>query len=458
MYLDEGNYVSWAKLFVDSPGFAYVSMQDGKTPLFMWLIAWVKPWFGSYLLTGRLISVASGTISLFVWAIILQKTFAKNTGWQFLILGLITPYFVLIDRLAFVDSLMAMFASISMLGFVIGKKHWWGAILAGLGLGFGFYAKSAMKLVLIVQSAIATSWKSFIVVLIALLMFKELQGYMRIGAQRFWGMIAAKETQLVFSPRQVFQQLFILRDFKYHKQSFQFFGQYLLTYLGPMIFLIIIGTTWDLKKSWWLGFYAVAICGAVWLVSKLTASRYYYPGIYPLVALGALGARRLWSINRLLVLFIWTLLFYQSAILIFNPSEGLYASDDKANLVTSDANAYGLHSVINQIKNKYPISDVVVGVSGLWGVTDGIMAEMQSYNIKTVRVDQWLDSSRWGALFDRPEKYKYWYILGDAGGSVEELQAKIIFRNTWELPRPHAGIKAYLFELFEMQFYHPGKQ
>ena len=163
MYLDEGNYIAWASLFHQSPGFAYVSMQDGKTPLFMWLITWIEPWFGSYLLTGRLISVVAGIISIIVWSVILKKMFDKKTAIAFILLSLVTPYFVLIDRLAFVDGLMAMFASISMLGLVVGRQHWWGGLLAGLGLGFGFYTKSAMKLVLIVQSGIAASWKSFIV-------------------------------------------------------------------------------------------------------------------------------------------------------------------------------------------------------------------------------------------------------------------------------------------------------
>src|SRR5690606_16845113 len=99
-----------------------VSMQDGKTPLFIWLTTIINPLFNNFLFSGRLVSVAASLVSLICWLIIGYKILGKKALPFIIIIFLAAPFNVLISRLAFVDSLLIATGSLSILFLYFSKE------------------------------------------------------------------------------------------------------------------------------------------------------------------------------------------------------------------------------------------------------------------------------------------------------------------------------------------------
>src|SRR5579872_353447 len=64
IFADEAIYIRWAQIAKAVPSLRFVSLQDGKTPLFMWAMAPFLAIFADPLLAGRLLSVVSGFFTL----------------------------------------------------------------------------------------------------------------------------------------------------------------------------------------------------------------------------------------------------------------------------------------------------------------------------------------------------------------------------------------------------------
>lgn len=425
LYLDEGLYIFWAKLFKTSSSFAYVSMQDGKTPLYIWSIAWLSDFFNNFLFTGRIISVVAGLVSLVSWTILVSKIYDQKIGYWFAALMVIVPYGFLIERMAFVDSLLTAFGSLSILSFYFAfdylkqKKSILKAVLfivlSGMLLGVAYLTKTTAKAFLITQLLIGAYWlfglikakeyKKVIIWTLALgivfFVYLEIVGYLRIGAHRFWGEIAIKEKLLTFTSEDVFNRLIHIYDSNVHGIYLRhgwLLLQYLGIYFGGIIVLFIVGLWTMIKhrqKQLWVLAYALLLIVAVLLFGKVTASRYFYIAVPALVAISAVGVTKLWGSKKIfvkgLVIVIFAVAVLQDILLVFNPLSALYVHDDKSYFVTSNLSALGLEESVELIRPN--TIDSIVGITGVWGVLEGSQTVFGDAGIETVNIDRWLERS-----------------------------------------------------------------
>ena len=229
LYLDEGIYLSWAKLFAGSNNFAYISLQDGKTPLFVWLITYFNQYFHDYLLTARVISVAAGGLTLLCWMLLVNWIENIKMALLFWLVVLVTPFDVLITRLGLMDSLMTAYVSLSVLSLSLvkqqleQKKSWLAVVfglLGGMSLGLAYLTKTSAKVFLPVFLIIVLIWigrwlrKSLTQVcwlitsmVVGLIAYYQVIDLIRTGGYRFWAMIQMKEILLTFTPNQVLDRL-----------------------------------------------------------------------------------------------------------------------------------------------------------------------------------------------------------------------------------------------------------
>lgn len=281
LYLDEGIYISWASLVSESPGFAYISLQDGKTPLFIWLISLLNN--NNSLFVARIISVFSGLITILCW-ILIMRLYKADQSLQVLtwLIFLTAPFLVFMQRMGFSDSLLTALASVSLLTLIFAKvninKHIAFSFLlffvSGLFLGMAFLTKTSAKIFLIAEIIIAFSWtvsllrikkiKSALFFVIATALFylpyHELTTYLRIGSHRFWGSIATKENELTFSVKEIFMNFTSTHNFIAYSQNFPLFIQYFAIYFGPFLFFSLIGIVIIIRKQrdlLWLPFYSI---------------------------------------------------------------------------------------------------------------------------------------------------------------------------------------------------------
>src|SRR3990167_6425859 len=64
IFTDEAIYIRWGQIALQDPVHRFISLEDGKQPLFIWLMLPALKWIADPLVAGRLVSVAAGFISL----------------------------------------------------------------------------------------------------------------------------------------------------------------------------------------------------------------------------------------------------------------------------------------------------------------------------------------------------------------------------------------------------------
>ncbi|HUV47160.1 MAG TPA: glycosyltransferase family 39 protein [Candidatus Bathyarchaeia archaeon] len=110
VFADEAIYIRWAQIMWHDASNRFIPLSDGKPPLFMWLmIPFLKVIFDP-LIAGRLLSVASGFLTLVGSFLLAKKLFNAKTAFLASILIIVSPFLLFYDRVALVDSLLTALA------------------------------------------------------------------------------------------------------------------------------------------------------------------------------------------------------------------------------------------------------------------------------------------------------------------------------------------------------------
>jgi len=500
LYLDEGIYMSWAESMTRSRDNAYISLSDGKTPLFYWTISWLDHLIGNYLLTGRLISIISGLITALSWSVIFYFSFNFKKSIIFLILYLISPYGIFIERLAFSDSMMLCLASLSLLFLLLFKKYIdrknklnLSLILMGFSgvfMGMSFAVKTSAKLFFVGYILIFLFWfanyvfrrkdiKRFLILILGLVLYialyREIINYFRVGGHILWNSVSEKEKLMVYAPSEIFKILLSnpLYLFNYSNLIFQ----YLFYYLSGIFIFFILGAFSLVKKGknrkflWLLIYLAFGYFG-ISLSGRVMASRYIY-SIYPVfIAFAVFGLDYLLSLKALriniLVFALIVFVFLQSSLLIFFPDKALYATDDKNYFVKSHLTALGLNEVIKYFQD-LDEDNVVVGVSGIWGIPEGstILLNQSGVASEVVNIKGILNEKKvvnktcekdWFMIDDGcykmnyvSDKYnnykKYLYIVGN--DEIVEKMFGLNVKEIYRFSRVNGESSSYFFEIVD---------
>ncbi len=107
IFADEAIYVRWAQIMKSEPTLRFISLSDGKTPLFMWLMIPMFKIFKDPLLAGRLLSVMAGFATFLGVMVLGWRFFNQRVGLLAGLFVVVTPYVLFFDRMALVDSMLA---------------------------------------------------------------------------------------------------------------------------------------------------------------------------------------------------------------------------------------------------------------------------------------------------------------------------------------------------------------
>ena len=155
VFADEAIYIRWAQLLRHDSLYLYFAMNDGKPPLFIWLVAGMLEFIAHPLMAGRLVSVVAGLGQLIVSDAILQQLQApKLARVTQAILIVVAPFWFFHHKMALMDALLVLWLSLSWLGLLIvdrqlhgqaslsWKKVFLGVGLGGLGWGLALWTKT----------------------------------------------------------------------------------------------------------------------------------------------------------------------------------------------------------------------------------------------------------------------------------------------------------------------------
>lgn len=158
VFVDEAIYIRWAQVMRSEPTLRFLPLQDGKQPLFMWSMIPFFKLLKDPVIAGRVLSIMAGFGSLLGITTLSYLLFTSiNLSLLTAFLYAVTPYTVFFDRLALVDSLLAMFGIWSLIvGFLYVKKPRLDlSLILGAVLGLGLLTKSPAVFFYIWQPIIA---------------------------------------------------------------------------------------------------------------------------------------------------------------------------------------------------------------------------------------------------------------------------------------------------------------
>lgn len=141
IFADEAIYLRWAKRIAQGDENTFISLYDGKPPLFIWLASLGLLIIKNQLFWGRLVSVLSLIFTqIFVFKF-LQKNKLKSWGLLAIILIGLNPFVFFHSRLALMDCLLASLILLAVFYWSFNQGKFRG-VLTGLFLGLAFWTKT----------------------------------------------------------------------------------------------------------------------------------------------------------------------------------------------------------------------------------------------------------------------------------------------------------------------------
>ncbi len=421
VFADESIYIRWAQLIIDDARrYLLFSMNDGKTPLFVWTMVPFLKLFENQLLAGRYASILIGLLQTGVMGLLAWKL-TKNSlsvGWS-MILTSVLPFWFFYQRMALMDTLLTLWLSVAVLivlqiSTLIRKSN------PSLRRVYGLLILLAIVLFLAI-------WTKLPAVLFLLALFpisflyrqKTLTQSLRVVGILFLSISLSLLFFLTASLLPAFAQLFTRGgDFLYSVQDFirgswrvvffnsQLTFQALLFYLGPLITVSpIIGLFFGKGRRQQV---FLALASLIFLLPMLFLAKVYYPRyILPVSlfftlsssllvdsvitrmnklqlkkrALLALGLA-LYCANTLAYAGQWD---YQA---IVNPDSLPLVAVDRMQYLEEWSSGHGIAETVELLQTNSKSQRIAVATEGYFGtLPDGLLLYLHNQDVSNLSID-----------------------------------------------------------------------
>jgi 4-amino-4-deoxy-L-arabinose transferase-like glycosyltransferase len=350
IFADEAIYIRWAQLLAYDWRHLFVPLTDGKTPLFMWLLAPLLRLGFDPLLTGRVLSAVSGLLGVIGVYKLSQKLFEVKTARLVALLAIFCPFLLFYDRMSLTDTLLTTLIVWS--------------VYFGSGIGLGFTAAaalwvkpSALSSLLLIPLFHLKAWKKLLLSgVIALVLYNLLR-----FSDSFY---MIKQRSLDYLQPPTWEHLI--------SASQVFFG-WLNSYLTwPLIVVwllaLVIAVKFREKKIAILSLFVLAPFLTLALVGKVVYPRYLLPTVPFILIISAWGLVRLPKTMKqglvAIILILWLRFDYY---LLTDPVQAPLPHSEKEQYFYTWAAGSGLKE-IRQYLNELPQDKkIVVATEGSFG-------------------------------------------------------------------------------------------
>ena len=379
IFTDEAIYTYWAQVALHDPIHRFISLEDGKQPLFIWLAAVFQKFIADPLVATRLVSVAAGffsTVGIYLLAkIIFNDKVAKIAS----ILYIILPLTLLYDRMALFDSLLTMFGIYAILFSVKLAKNprldW--AMLSGIAIGAAMITKSSgvFFLYLLPASLLLkvklVKWLPF--ALVVFVISQLIANSLRLSPLFY--IIARKNLGFIRPTSEVFAS-----PFAYFVSNASALTSWTATYMGIGLFILVpVVIVWGLlKKNTQVFYLAILVAipfGAELFFNKVLYPRFilfYFPYIILLTAFGIVTiAERLQNLKKYLIpliFFVVLIPLVNSFYLLTSPTKAKIANSDAGQYLNDWPAGYGVAEIVAFLKKAPKDRQIYVGTEGTFGL------------------------------------------------------------------------------------------
>lgn len=387
IFTDEAIYSYWAQVALHDPVHRFISLEDGKQPLFIWLAAIFQKFIADPLIASRLVSVAAGVGSLIGIYLLSRQLFNQKIAKLAAFLYIILPFTLLYDRMALFDSLLTMFGIYAIFFSVrlIREPKLESALLAGSAIGLAMITKSSgnfflyllpfsLLLVDFKEKTLKThilKWTFFatITFLISQIIYNSLR------LSPLFYIIARKNLSFIRSPQEV-----LASPFEFIWSNISSLTSWTITYLNPILFLLFVGCLiWGLaRRNKAIIYLAITILLpflAEVLFNKVLYPRFilfYFPPIIILTAFTLITLiekfQKYKKFAIAAVALVLTAPISTSFNLITNPQNANIPSSDAGQYLNDWPAGYGVAEVATFLKSQPQDRQIYVGTEGTFGL------------------------------------------------------------------------------------------
>lgn len=387
IFTDEAIYIRWAQIGLADPAHRYIALTDGKQPLLTWLMYPFLRIFSDPLFAGRFVSVLSSVFSVVGIYILSRELFGKRVALFACIFYILSPFAMILDRLALMDSLLASFGiwSIYFSILVVKRLRLDSALLYGITVGLGTLTKSSafFFLMLYPLSLLLFDFhskekmKRFILWLMYFgLSFVVVQVmYNSLRLSPWFYLIRQKNYTFIYTLDE-----FLAKPFIVFLPNLNGLVGMLISYITiPVILLIFLTLIFSVFKKerkiiylflWFaLPFLAFALFG------KVLFPRHFLFAIMPLYMIAAYGMSQLYTFiekrKKILLILLLSIIFYpayQCGLILLSPADVPIHQIDRNQLFDDWPSGYGVKEVVSYLQEQSQKSPIVVGTEGTFGL------------------------------------------------------------------------------------------
>jgi len=398
VFADESIYIRWSQLIIDNyKRYFFYPMNDGKTPLLMWLTVPFLEIFSDQLFAARLLSLFAGALSAIFIYLILKQLKEKKAALLAMFLFSILPFTFFHNRLAITDALL--FANLTAAYYFCLRIVRHGNIWSILALAFFFllsimsktpallfmpvfyltiFFEEKLSLKLIINKTIKIS----IALLIAGFAFYSFRVVPLFSQLFAVGGNFLQKPSTIFSP-EIFS--IVIRNST-------FFLEHLFLYLGPVILILSLPLfTQTRRKQAVLFLSGLVFLLPLIILGKILYSRYALPSSLFFITSTAISIQNLKNKKflqylSLLSILIPSLLFIRNAY--FNVDQLQLSKADRSQYLEEWSSGHGIKETTLLIEEFAKTQKVAVATEGYFGtLPDGILLNLHNKNVENIYVE-----------------------------------------------------------------------
>lgn len=386
IFTDEAIYIRWAQIGGRDASWRFISLTDGKQPLFTWAVMATLRFFDDPLFAGRFVSVCAGwltMIGMYMTGVTLSGR--KIVGIFASFLYVISPFALFYDRLAMYDSLVATFFvwNLYMTVLLVRNSRLDIALLLGLGLGVGILNKTSafLSLYLLPVSLILFDWgkkkrmvrlgKWIGYVLISIIFSQVVYSILRLSA--YFYIVAQKDAIFVYPFAQ-----WITHPLEFFVGNIRGMSDWLIAYMTWPVFLSAATSLLIFRKDmrekvllvcWWLiPFVGLACFGRIlyprfilfMVMPLLILAAYWFLYIYDFFK------KSLWSIVCIVLISGMSIINASSIIWDIKTARIPYA--EKGQYIQDWPSGWGVPEIVAFVKKEAQKGTVSLFTEGTFGL------------------------------------------------------------------------------------------
>jgi 4-amino-4-deoxy-L-arabinose transferase-like glycosyltransferase len=411
IFTDEAIYVRWAQIALNDASWRFISLTDGKQPMYVWAAMVFMKFIKDPLIAGRFVSVLTGFFTMFGLFLLSYELF-KNKTIAFLTstLYIFYPFAQVLDRMALYDSMVgtfyvwALYFSVLLvrkvrldiaytLGFIIG-----GGVLTKSSNFFSIYLLPFLLILFDFKQKNAKSKLINFVLFAALAAAISYGLYNILRLSPLFQMIATKNAEFVYPFGE-----WIHHPFVYFFSNLNGLSSWLLQYLTPSYLILILVAILYINK-----FFKEKVLLIIFFVLPFLAlalfGRLIYPRFIFLMSLMLLPLVA-WSLNFLfeeseklfaknvllkravqiiLLVIIIAYPLYVSVFFAVNPLKAPIADRDREQYVNGWAAGWGVKESVAFFQKQAKNKKIFVATEGTFGLMPESMEIylVQNKNVK----------------------------------------------------------------------------